>query len=156
MKQLPEPILRGMRREFAVESLFRIPAVQPTQPHERALLCWILPAWQRPEVWDEQRLGALRDFVGNALPVFDGSASADLSTRQQRRFMSTSFPCIELANQDDEQRLREIYDRRNLGGVAHTQAHRERASRAAWGQIHDTLDHAPARAGAEGVGHGRA
>ena len=191
MKTIPDPILRGSRREFDIEYLFRTPAVQATQPHERLLLCWVLPAWQRPEVWDEarkrrfiegiflglgtgyyvvhqpdwdesgarpmagwlidgqQRLGALRDFVCHGLPIFDDVRWDDLSAAQRRRFMSTNFPCIELAYQDDEHRLREIYDRLNFGGVAHSQADRERARKAPWAAAHDARDEGRARAHAQ-------
>lgn len=194
MKTLPDPILRGTRREFDIEHLFRMPAVQPTQPHERTMLCWVLPAWQRPEVWDEQRkrkfvegiflglgtgyyvvhqpdwddngarpmsgwlidgqqrLSALRDFVHHGLPVFDDVTWGDLNVAQRRRFMSTGFACFELAYQHDEQRLREIYDRLNFGGVAHTQADRNRCLAAPWSGDESSGQHGSQRRRREGAG----
>ncbi|MCG7374287.1 DUF262 domain-containing protein [Pseudomonas luteola] len=52
---LPEKLLIGTRREFMVESL--IPNASRLEDlsqitDERRLLCFTLPAWQRPEVWN--------------------------------------------------------------------------------------------------------
>lgn len=52
---LPEPLLRGTRREYSIERLVESTPIEPTLPDERRLLCLVLPPWQRAEVWSRQQ-----------------------------------------------------------------------------------------------------
>lgn len=70
----------------------------------------------------QQRITAIRDFLADDLAIFDGTRWSDLSALdQRRRFLYLNFPCVEIAYQADEQKLKQIYTRMNFGGVAHTQ-----------------------------------
>lgn len=68
----------------------------------------------------QQRLSALRDFVLNGLVVFGDVTYAGLSAAQQRKFKNEGFPCFEISYTDDENALKELYDRLNFGGTPHT------------------------------------
>lgn len=163
MSRLPQKILQGNTRLMPIEVLLRTSPI-PISGDERQLLCWVLPAWQRAEVWSverkkafiegiflglgtgtyvvhqpewnndgalpmsgwlvdgQQRLSAIRDFVKGGLTIFDGLRYVDLPEPERKiRFLSIVFPCIELAYQPDEQRLRELYHRLNFGGMPHTE-----------------------------------
>ncbi len=79
----------------------------------------------------QQRITALRDFAENEFSIFDGVFYRDLDqSTLRRRFLHVVFPYVELTYQNDEQRLREIYQRMNFGGVAHTQADFDRVDAA--------------------------
>jgi len=164
MNKLPEKILSGTTRDMSVSHLLQ-PAPEVLLS-ERSLLRWVLPPWQRPEVWDlarkrafiegiflglgagyyvvheedwdrdgqrkpmsgwlldgQQRISAIRDFVQGEVVIFDGLRWGDLSELDRlRRFLRAPFPYVEIAYQDDERRLKEIYVRMNFGGMAHTEA----------------------------------
>lgn len=70
----------------------------------------------------QQRLTAIDRYLDNAFPVFD-CLWGELEKREQRRFEFISFSkaTIKLT---DENELRELYDRMNFGGVAHTEEER--------------------------------
>lgn len=54
---LPEPLLRGHRRDFQISQLVEASPIDATMPGERLLMNLVLPPWQRPEVWtDEQKV----------------------------------------------------------------------------------------------------
>lgn len=55
MATLPEPLLSGTHREFQIDMLLESAVPDQLRPGERALQAFILPPWQRPIVWDEQR-----------------------------------------------------------------------------------------------------
>ena len=59
---LPERILRGVVREQSLEHLLGTP-IEMTHPAERQLLAWVLPPWQRPEVWDVARKRAFVEGI---------------------------------------------------------------------------------------------
>lgn len=69
----------------------------------------------------QQRLSSIRDFLSDALPIFDGLvySSLDRSTAL-KRFLRHPFPRFELDYTNDEQKLRCLYERLNFGGTAHT------------------------------------
>ena len=51
---LPGRLLRGRTRDFDIGSLFERSVVSDElEAGERRLLCFLLPPWQRPEVWTE-------------------------------------------------------------------------------------------------------
>ena len=166
---LPDVLLQGRRRECNIEYLTSSSThADPTSDAERQLLCWVVPPWQRPEVWSDQqkarfiegiflglgtgyyvvnepdwdeggskpmsgwlingqqRLTAIRDFTAGRVEIFGGLRYDDLSrVDRMKRFAHVVFPCIEIDYQADESRLRELYDRLNFGGTAHTPADRE-------------------------------
>ncbi|ENZ77932.1 hypothetical protein OR214_02208 [Ralstonia pickettii OR214] len=68
----------------------------------------------------QQRISALRDFIGGALTVFDDVTFASLSKVEAVRFMREPFPCFELEYTNDEDALKELYNRLNFGGTPHT------------------------------------
>ena len=68
----------------------------------------------------QQRLTALDDFVEGRIAVFDGVRFADLDPRQNRRFLTTPFPCITIPGNVPLESLRTLYDRLNYGGTPHT------------------------------------
>ncbi|WP_137917206.1 DUF262 domain-containing protein [Hydrogenophaga sp. 2FB] len=51
---LPEPILSGMRHEAILEFALGQP-MGTNDDRERSLLAFVLPPWQRPEVWEVDR-----------------------------------------------------------------------------------------------------
>lgn len=59
---VPEPLLRGMTRDTSIEHLLGTP-IETTHPAERQLLAWVLPPWQRPEVWDAARKRAFIEGI---------------------------------------------------------------------------------------------
>lgn len=168
----PDTLLIGRRRDFDIDvMLCRQPEVAAES--ERALLCWLLPPWQRPEVWTEaqkarfiegiflglgagyyvvnqmdwdesgrrpmagwlidgqQRLTAIRDFVDEKLTIFGRWRHSDLEAAVLlKRFRRVVFPCFEIEYQSDERRLKDLYDRLNFGGTAHSQEDRDRLSSA--------------------------
>lgn len=86
------------------------------------------PIFPKTHMWlidGQQRLTALDRYFDDAFPVF-GHLWSQLPRLDQRRLLDRTFPCqkIEL---DDEDHLREVYDRLNFGGVAYTED--ERATR---------------------------
>lgn len=69
----------------------------------------------------QQRLSSIRDFLQDALPIFDGLVYSSLDKlTASRRFLRHPFPRFELDYTDDEQKLRALYKRLNFGGTAHT------------------------------------
>lgn len=68
----------------------------------------------------QQRISALRDFIAGNLVVFEDVTYASLSKPEAMRFMRESFPCFELDYTDNEDALKELYDRLNFGGTPHT------------------------------------
>lgn len=66
----------------------------------------------------QQRITALYDYMADAFPVF-GCLFSEL-TEVDLRFwgMGTKFPCLE-TNLEDEDILREVYDRLAYGGTPH-------------------------------------
>lgn len=166
--KLPDELLAGAGRDFSIEHLLSSTAV--STDGERTLMCWTLPPWQRPEVWDnarkkafiegvflgirpgfyvvhgsdwdrngkplpmsgwlldgQQRVSAIRDFISGDLRIFEGIRFTDLPWAvQRRRFLSVTFPLIEIQYQHSEAVLKEIYERLNFGGMPHTEADRQR------------------------------
>lgn len=48
---IPEPLLKGARRDYPISHLVEMTPTDLTMPDERRLLGLVLPPWQRPEVW---------------------------------------------------------------------------------------------------------
>lgn len=63
MSLLPQPILAGSNRQMTIGSLFGRSVVSSTQSQERMLLCYVLPPWQRDEVWDMPRKRAFVEGI---------------------------------------------------------------------------------------------
>ncbi len=72
----------------------------------------------------QQRISALRDFFEDRLVVFGDVLFSSLSEPQVLRFRREQFPCFELEYTADENQLKELYDRLNFGGTAHTREER--------------------------------
>lgn len=70
----------------------------------------------------QQRLTSLERFWNNEFSVFD-LYWGEVPENQRRRFLSTSFSAQE-TQLADEKLLRDLYDRMNFGGVAHTNEQR--------------------------------
>lgn len=68
----------------------------------------------------QQRISALRDFLEDRLVLFGDVRISCLSAPEVRRFRHEVFPCFELEYTDDENKLKELYDRLNFSGIAHT------------------------------------
>jgi hypothetical protein len=62
MSHLPEKILFGTSRCFPIEMLLR-PGIDCTMEGERNLLHFVLPPWQRPEVWEAPRKRAFIEGI---------------------------------------------------------------------------------------------
>lgn len=73
----------------------------------------------------QQRLNALNDYFGDAFPVF-GVVWSEVDGNDRWRILNSPFPAFEMRT-SDENVLREVYDRLNYGGTAHT--FEERATR---------------------------
>ncbi len=75
----------------------------------------------------QQRLRALSAYFNNDLVAFPGTAHAhkfhDLDIRDQRRWKNKTMGYIEL-DEADETSLRELYNRLNFSGTAHTEDQR--------------------------------
>jgi hypothetical protein len=54
MSLLPEKLHLGESRAYPIEMMLRQPITR-TMDAERSLLHFVLPPWQRPEVWDQAR-----------------------------------------------------------------------------------------------------
>lgn len=75
----------------------------------------------------QQRITAVRDFISDGLPIFDGLRYSNLSVPEQRlRFDNVVFTRVQLDYCDDEDKLKELYRRLNFGGTSHTQDDLER------------------------------
>lgn len=74
----------------------------------------------------QQRISAIRDFLNGDLVVFSDVKFTDFSKSDQVRFLRTPFPCFQLEYTGDEDVLKELYDRLNFGGTAHTLEQRVR------------------------------
>lgn len=68
----------------------------------------------------QQRISALRDFLAGDLVVFDDVSFPAMPAADQLRFKRRPFPCFELDYTDDENALKELYDRLNFSGTPHT------------------------------------
>ena len=55
MSTIPDKLLSGRTREYRIEYLIKSAPIDPTASLKRRLLCWVLPPWQRLEVWDIDR-----------------------------------------------------------------------------------------------------
>lgn len=67
----------------------------------------------------QQRISALRDFILGDLVIFGDVTYKSFSKAQKLRFGNQSFPCFELSYCDNEDILKELYDRLNFGGTPH-------------------------------------
>lgn len=78
----------------------------------------------------QQRLRALTRYIKDDLEIFVGTPSqhrwSDLDRRQQRQFLNTSVGFIRLEKASEDS-LRELYDRLNFGGTAHTEDQRAKS-----------------------------
>lgn len=72
----------------------------------------------------QQRICALRDFLAGNLVIFGDVRFTEMSVPDQLRFKRRPFPCHELEYTDNEDTLKEIYDRLNFGGTPHTETQR--------------------------------
>jgi len=71
----------------------------------------------------QQRLWAIQQYLEDAFPVF-GYRWSEVTVVDQRRFKtSTTFGCY-VTESDDEQYLKDYYNRMNFGGTAHSEEHR--------------------------------
>ena len=68
----------------------------------------------------QQRISALRDFLIGNMTVFGNVLFSGMSLAEQLRFKRISFPCFELDYTDNEDALKELYDRLNFGGTPHS------------------------------------
>jgi hypothetical protein len=70
----------------------------------------------------QQRLNAIRGYIHDEFPVF-GYRWSEITELDRRRFRSIVFACgrVQL---NDEAKLRDLYDRLNFGGTAHTEDQR--------------------------------
>jgi len=177
----PKRLNFGSPREFNLMALYFNKQKQESDPahftdfHEPSewLLGYAIPPFQRPVVWDEermvrfvesaiiglnlgtwtynstmdlgghgtdehgreiwkhdlwlidgqQRLTALDRYWSDAFPVF-GLYWSEVETNRQRQFLtSTHFPAFETRIRNEDE-IRELYDRMNFGGVAHTEDQR--------------------------------
>jgi len=66
----------------------------------------------------QQRLSALDEYWDDGFPVF-GHVWSGLTRLDRRRFESRTFPVLQ-THLNDENALRELYDRMNFGGTAFT------------------------------------
>lgn len=168
----PKKILDGSARAWSLDHLYHNKQDNVRSAHyygaQTWLLGYILPPFQRPVVWSEdrmirfiesavlgfnlgtwcynnagdapmriingreyfhrtdlwlidgqQRLTALDRFFDDFFPVF-GLFWSEVDTVRKRNFLSsTGFPAYETRIYD-ETALRDLYDRLNFGGVAHT------------------------------------
>lgn len=62
MSVLPDRILRGQTSATTIQHLLMDP-LQMTMPGERNLLHWVLPPWQRAEVWEDWRKRAFVEGI---------------------------------------------------------------------------------------------
>lgn len=72
----------------------------------------------------QQRISALRDFLSGEMVIFGDVRFTEMSVPDQLRFKRRPFPCHELDYTDNEDTLKELYDRLNFGGTPHTEAQR--------------------------------
>ncbi len=167
----PKRMLDGVVRQWSLDTLYDrrerfkedfAGRTSGTPPGQQWLMGYVIPPFQRPIVWDEdrcvrlvesailglgigswvynvtddlqgcskgemhlwlldgqQRLHAFDRYFDDAFPVF-GLRWSETPRRDQVRLLNnTMFPAIETRH-SDERILREIYDRMNFGGVAHT------------------------------------
>ncbi|MGY3582432.1 hypothetical protein ACVIGB_000644 [Bradyrhizobium sp. USDA 4341] len=70
----------------------------------------------------QQRLTALEWFFSDKFPVF-GKLWSEVPRRERHQLLRMPFSAFETSIQDQAE-LRELYDRLNFGGVAHTQDQR--------------------------------
>jgi hypothetical protein len=70
----------------------------------------------------QQRLNAIEAYLNSKFPVF-GLLYKDLTVIEARRFSSIKFTYREVAVWD-EGKIRELYNRMNFGGVAHSEHER--------------------------------
>ena len=71
-----------------------------------------------------QRLTAIERFIKDEFTIFDKYTFSSLPRQAQRRFTrSNDIPALRIKNAD-EQQLREMYNRMNYGGTAHTENQR--------------------------------
>ncbi|TXT25423.1 MAG: hypothetical protein FD131_4624 [Rhodocyclaceae bacterium] len=68
----------------------------------------------------QQRISALRDFLAGKLVVFGDVRFTEMAAPDQLRFKRRPFPCHELEYTDNEDTLKELYDRLNFGGTPHS------------------------------------
>jgi hypothetical protein len=68
----------------------------------------------------QQRIAALRDFLADDLVIFGDVTFSSLPQKEAMRFKRENFPCFEIAYTNNEDVLKELYDRLNFGGTAHT------------------------------------
>lgn len=76
----------------------------------------------------QQRISALRDFFDDKLVLFGDVTYSTLTKPQALRFKRTAFPCFELEYTDNEQTLKDLYDRLNFAGTPHQPSQRALAS----------------------------
>lgn len=75
----------------------------------------------------QQRISAIRDFLSSDLVVFEDVVFGAMPIADRRRFLNRPFACFDLDYIENEDTLRELYDRLNFGGVPHSPD--QRASR---------------------------
>lgn len=72
----------------------------------------------------QQRISALRDFLSGDMVIFGDVRFTEMPVPDQLRFKRRPFPCHELDYTNNEDTLKELYDRLNFGGTPHTEAQR--------------------------------
>lgn len=72
----------------------------------------------------QQRISAIRDFLNGTLVVFEDVSYPAMERKDQLRFLRNPFTCIELDYTDNENTLKDLYDRLNFGGTPHTEQDR--------------------------------
>lgn len=124
ISRLPDALLSGTSREFPIEHLFAEHAEHQLQPGERPLFAFVLPPWQRDEVWDSSRKRRFVEGVflglGTGYYVVHATDWDDAGRRPVSSWLL-----------DGQQRLRDLYERLNFGGMPHTEADRARLLAAA-------------------------
>lgn len=77
--------------------------------HDTAYDRWLLDG--------QQRWTAITRYVADAFPVF-GRLHSELPIGRRRQFKSIPFPCF-VTRFEDEERLRDVYNRLAYGGTPH-------------------------------------
>lgn len=72
----------------------------------------------------QQRMTSIRDFLAGEIVVFGDVTFPAMTGPEAIRFRHTLFPCVEIEYTDDENKLRELYDRLNFSGTPHTPSQR--------------------------------
>lgn len=74
----------------------------------------------------QQRLTALAAFLSGDLAIFGGMRRRDLDASERRRLEDAPLARIKVSHKTSEADLKTLYERLAFGGIAHTEADRQR------------------------------